>query len=234
MADQTLPDLVRAKYPGAYDDISDADLDAKVRAKFPGVYDDIPKAKNATSETVAPRSAQSDSGAVGMAAAAKAISPTVAELLADFGTSPTAAATAGKIANAGTTLAGVVHGAMTMSPAEVLAASKAGWAAGKGGYFLARGAQSLARPVSTALEAAAPYAKAAALSGAQGGLDLAQMDDPKRQDIGVLGVGTRGTAADQAAVMGAQIKSLMTQGMSRNEAAKTVYNAWAKQLQGQR
>ena len=44
MADQqTLPELVRAKYPGVYDGVSDADLDAKVRAKVPGVYDAIPQ-----------------------------------------------------------------------------------------------------------------------------------------------------------------------------------------------
>lgn len=47
---QTLAAMVRAKYPGVYDDLSDDDLDAKVRAKFPGVYDDLPKpiAKTAT------------------------------------------------------------------------------------------------------------------------------------------------------------------------------------------
>lgn len=46
---QTLPAMVRAKYPGVYDDLSDADLDAKVRAKYPGVYDDIPKPSAAKS-----------------------------------------------------------------------------------------------------------------------------------------------------------------------------------------
>ncbi len=40
---QTLVERVRAKYPGAYDDLSDTELDAKVRAKYPGVYDDLPK-----------------------------------------------------------------------------------------------------------------------------------------------------------------------------------------------
>ena len=51
MADvQTLPEMVRAKYPGQYDDLSDAELDAKVRAKFPGVYDDIAGPRSTTSE----------------------------------------------------------------------------------------------------------------------------------------------------------------------------------------
>lgn len=40
---QTLAQIVRAKHPGVYDDLSDAALDASVRAKYPGVYDDIPK-----------------------------------------------------------------------------------------------------------------------------------------------------------------------------------------------
>lgn len=34
--------MVRAKYPGAYDDLSDQDLEKSVRSKYPGVYDDLP------------------------------------------------------------------------------------------------------------------------------------------------------------------------------------------------
>jgi hypothetical protein len=39
----TLAAKIRAKYPGAYDDLDDAKLEASVTAKFPGVYDDIPR-----------------------------------------------------------------------------------------------------------------------------------------------------------------------------------------------
>lgn len=39
---QTLAQMVRAKFPGAYDDMNDAALESSVRAKFPGAYDDIP------------------------------------------------------------------------------------------------------------------------------------------------------------------------------------------------
>jgi polyhydroxyalkanoate synthesis regulator phasin len=39
----TLAQKVRAKYPGAYDDLSDADLESKVTAKYPGVYSDVPR-----------------------------------------------------------------------------------------------------------------------------------------------------------------------------------------------
>lgn len=48
----TLAQSVRAKYPGVYDDLSDAALEAKVTAKYPGVYDDLPK-----TTTTAPPSA---------------------------------------------------------------------------------------------------------------------------------------------------------------------------------
>lgn len=40
---QTLAQLVRAKHPGAYDDLSDQALEAAVTAKYPGQYDDLPK-----------------------------------------------------------------------------------------------------------------------------------------------------------------------------------------------
>lgn len=39
---ETLAQRVRAKYAGAYDDLSDQELEAKVRAKHPGAYDDLP------------------------------------------------------------------------------------------------------------------------------------------------------------------------------------------------
>src|SRR5262245_10840655 len=44
---QTLAQRVRAKYPGAYDDLSDAQLEQSVRAKYPGVYDDLPSSGTA-------------------------------------------------------------------------------------------------------------------------------------------------------------------------------------------
>ena len=39
----TLAFKVRAKYPGAYDDLDDAALEAAVTSKHPGVYDDLPR-----------------------------------------------------------------------------------------------------------------------------------------------------------------------------------------------
>jgi hypothetical protein len=43
-APQTLAERIRARFPGAYDDLSNEDLEARVRAKYPGVYDDLPNA----------------------------------------------------------------------------------------------------------------------------------------------------------------------------------------------
>lgn len=48
---QTLAQAVRAKHPGAYDDLSDQALEQAVTAKFPGVYDDLPR----TAAAPAPR-----------------------------------------------------------------------------------------------------------------------------------------------------------------------------------
>lgn len=42
MAGQTLAQMVRAKYPGAYTQLSDQQLESAVRAKYPGTYDAIP------------------------------------------------------------------------------------------------------------------------------------------------------------------------------------------------
>ncbi len=127
-------------------------------------------------------------GAIGLQAASKAIAPT-GQALEAFGTSPTAAKTFGALANAGTTLAGVGHGVATGNIPEIIASPIAGWQAGKGGYWLGKRMQDLARPIATSLEKAAPLAqKLSAASGAQGALDLAQIAEPNRKDIGTLGV----------------------------------------------
>lgn len=123
-------------------------------------------------------------------AAISKLSPKAAWELMRFGTSPTAAATGGKVANAATTLAAAGHGVMTGNPSQVIAAPLEGWAAGKGGYFGTKALQGAARGTSAVLEKAAPVIDALAKVGAvQGALDLAQMAEPNRKDIGVLGVG---------------------------------------------
>lgn len=64
------------------------------------------------------------------------------------------------------------------------------WAGGKTGWFTGKLAQQLMTPIAKVMEAVKPYAQAlGTLSGAQGVLDLAQMAEPNRTDIGTLGVG---------------------------------------------
>jgi hypothetical protein len=162
------------------------------------------------------------------AAAISQALPSVANVAAEFGTNPNVPKIAANIGRA--------VGGMTSLPAGQSgfgSIQKGAYAGGKSGWFTGKMLQDLARPASTAMEAAAPVATA--LSGALGGGDLAQMDDPKRQDIGTLGVGpTDVKASDQASVMGAQIRALMAQGKSAGDATRTVYNAWAKFLSEQR
>lgn len=115
------------------------------------------------------------------------LSPKAAWELMRFGTSPTAAKTGGAIANAATTLAAAGHGVMTGNPSQIIAAPLEGWAAGKGGYFGTKALQGAARTGAAVLEKAAPVLDAAGI--VQGGLDLAQMAEPDRKDIGFFGVG---------------------------------------------
>jgi hypothetical protein len=42
MPDPTLAQRIKAKHPGAYDDLSDSELEHKVKLKYPSVYDDLP------------------------------------------------------------------------------------------------------------------------------------------------------------------------------------------------
>ena len=58
MPSETLAARVRAKYPGAYDDLDDATLERQVRAKFPGVYDDLPSTGAAPTPAPTPTQAQ--------------------------------------------------------------------------------------------------------------------------------------------------------------------------------
>jgi hypothetical protein len=57
---RTLAQRVRAKYPGIYDDLNDADLEAKVLAKHPGTYDDLPRTKAKAAAKTTEAAAQPD------------------------------------------------------------------------------------------------------------------------------------------------------------------------------
>ena len=83
-------------------------------------------------------------------------------------------------------VAGGIEGAIKGGP---LGAAGGAWAGGRAGYYTGALAQKMAAPVAAMAEKAAPYAQAlSTLSGMQGLLDMAQISDPTRKDIGVGGV----------------------------------------------
>lgn len=160
-------------------------------------------------------------------AAAKASVPIVQTAVDQVATNPGVVA-AGKIAGR---VGGLVKSIATKNPFTMLGSMEVG---SKAGGDAAAIAQAAALKASPAIAKAAPYAQVlGTLSGAQGGLDLAQMADPKRQDIGFMGMGPQGSASDQAAVMKSQIGNLVKSGTPLGEATRTVYNAWAKFLREQ-
>lgn len=135
---------------------------------------------------------QSDAGGLAIAGASGAI-PIATRMAEEVATNPgarKALAAVGNIAGAASQFpnpAGMVGGA---------------WLGGKVGWRAASLAQKAAAPVATILEKAAPYMSALTkLGGVQSALDLAQMADPKRQDIGFLGIGSGTPDPDHPALL---------------------------------
>ena len=123
---------------------------------------------------------------------------------------------------------GIAHGVATGNAPEVIMSPIAAWQAGKGGYFLGKGLQSAASPVANALNKAASYAPVmGAAAAAQGVGDLAQMVEPNRKDIGVLGVGRPAEAANEISAESLQddlktMRKLIADGKSEIQALKEV------------
>lgn len=136
---------------------------------------------------------QSSKGALIGAAISKGL-PVAANLAERFATNPNVpkvAATVGRWAGG---LTPPVVGAMKYGPAGFAyglgTAAGGAWSGGKTGWFTGKLAQRVALPIAKALESAAPYLRTlTTVSGVQGVNDLAQMVDPKRTDIGFLGIG---------------------------------------------
>lgn len=139
-------------------------------------------------EVAPPQMAVSHEGTKGggtLAIAGQSI-PIIADAAAEFGTNPNvprAAATAGR-----------VIGGVTSLPAGLTGlgdVQKGAWAGSRSGWFTGKMLQDMARPVSTLLDKVAPVAHAVSQLGAvQGALDLNQMAEPNRRDIGFLGIGS--------------------------------------------
>lgn len=133
----------------------------------------------------APKTPEQQSQESSYAALALKTAAKLAEPAMNIATSPTAAKSTAALARFIGGLAPIVSN--PTNPMSYIAAPGAAWAAGKGGWFGGKMLQSAAMPIAKALDAAAPTLNVA--SGAQGVLDLAQMADPKRTDIGFMGIG---------------------------------------------
>ncbi len=132
--------------------------------------------------------------ALSTAVAAKAV-PATANLAMRFGTNPNAPKIGAKlmkvVAGVASPIVGAIEGGPMGAAAGLYAAPKSAWAGSKVGWFGTKMLQGVARPIAGGLDAIAPYAEAAGkVAGPQGLLDLAQMAEPNRKDIGFLGIGT--------------------------------------------
>lgn len=194
---------------------------------------------------VQPQEAGSDTGALLPAMAAKGL-PMAARAAAELATNPKmpkTVATIGRVMGGMAPVAGAVYSgnpiAMAASPAAVPGAA---WAGGRTGWFGGKMIQSAAGPVASALEKAGPATQQilGKASIVQGGLDLAQMAEPNRQDIGFLGVGmpaprSETEKAEHPALINLLVQklsdavaSLMAKGMSQGDAVRTIMNLKVK------
>lgn len=127
--------------------------------------------------------------------AARRVLPIATDAIQGFATSPTVARTGATIGRIAGSVAPPVVGALKYGPVGGLLGLRemaaGGWAGGKTGWFTGKLLQRAAMPIANTLEKAAPYAQTlGTLSGAQGVLDLAQMAEPNRTDVGFLGAST--------------------------------------------
>lgn len=129
---------------------------------------------------------QSNVGGIALAAGQAAL-PKIASWTADFAANPDAWRTAKVIGELAGGAAGLSHGGLFGAAGGSYMGAKAGWRLSN---LAQRGAQAVSntvRPAAQAVLNAERYISP--LTIAQSGLDLAQMADPTRKDIGFLGIG---------------------------------------------
>lgn len=169
--------------------------------------------------------------ALGFAGAGKA-TRTAADIATELATNPKVPYIGSKIGRAVGAVAPVVAGAqeggLVGAMVGMAASAKTAWAGGRTGWFSAKLAQNIAAPAADILVKATPYMKALnRFAGPQSALDLAQLADPNRRDIGVLGIGsTQHVPGEHPALVnlavqkiGDSIKSLMGYGLKAEDAA---------------
>lgn len=135
----------------------------------------------------------STSTALSMAGATASI-PALTDAVTNFATSPNvpkATAALGRgIGGMAPIAAGYAEAGIPGAIGGATLSAAGAWSGGKTGWFTGKLAQNLSALPARAMNAALPYLQAlSTVSGAQGLLDLAQMADPNRSDIGTLGIG---------------------------------------------
>lgn len=193
-----------------------------------------PSLDDALAMVQVPTSAQSSKGGL-VLATARAAAPVVTRGVQELATNPNVpkvAASIGRVAGGlAPVAAGLAEGGVTAPLAGMAAAAKGAWIGGKTGWFTGKLAQNMAAPIAKAIEAVTPYlATVSTLAGAQSALDLAQMADPTRKDIGFLGIGgsTESDPTHPALLnllgmkFNAAVKSLVAKGMPTKEAVGAV------------
>lgn len=165
---------------------------------FPAGFDPMKAAAIVRGDQTAPRASESpempsSNAALSLASGAKA-TPMAANLAERFFTSPTLPKTSalmGRIIGAAAPIAGGASiGGIGGAVVGASEAARGSWVGGRTGYFTGKLLQNMSEPVAKGLRAAVPVAEAAGkAAGPQGLLDLAQMAEPNRRDIGTLGIG---------------------------------------------
>jgi hypothetical protein len=157
---------------------------------------------------------------------AAAVAPLVRTAVDSVATSPNTVSNVAKAGEAVGAIKGLAAGLAHGSP--VSGAAIGAVTGEKIGKLSGSAVQRIALKASPLLEAAAPYVQAlSTLSGAQGALDLAQMAEPKRSDIGFLGVGLNRepVAGEGAPLINAAVSYLMKQGLSKIQALEALIAA---------
>lgn len=158
----------------------------------------------------------STNAALIMQGAAKSV-PAVTRVAEEIATHPAVPKVVAKVGQ----IMGGTEAALRGSPFGIAGDA---WAGGSAGWFTGKLAQNLAAPVARVLDAVKPYAQTlSTLAGAQAALDLAQIAEPNRKDIGVLGMqvgGGRSDAEKQAhpALLNQIFQALVSRGLSATEA----------------
>lgn len=181
---QTLAQMVRRKYPGAYDDLSDAELSQRIRAKHPGAYDDIPDGAEEAEPSMASRIGQ------GLVGAAKGYGETMARTMGPIALGPLGILAAGNER-------GYVKTPKELEPTDD---QRTGYAIEKAAEFLAPGGT-----ISRATKGAGLAARAGMEAIVGGGIASQQTKGDPKQTAIAAGLSTVGPLVSKAGELAAPV-----------------------------